>query len=61
MIKVYSKRKQNFMHPKPGKVSVFWCGENMRVYDAIKDSLVKNDLLITDEKIFYENKYLVFR
>jgi len=61
VVKVSPISKQIFKHPAPGKVSVFWCSENMNVHDAIKDSLIKNNYILLDEKAFYQSKYVVFR
>lgn len=61
IVKVNSKRKQNFMHPDSGKVSVLWnCGK-ISDYQAFKDSLVKNNFTLLDEKTFYQSSYVVFR
>lgn len=60
-IKVPLKSKQMFRHPAPGKVSVFWNCGNPSDYQALKDSLSKNNFTILDEKTFYQSDYVVFR
>ena len=61
VVKVYPKSKQIFMQPAPGKVSVFWSCGNLSDYQALKDSLVKNNFTLLDEKTFYQSNYVVFR
>ena len=61
IIKVPLKSKQIFMHPAPGKVSVFWSSGNLSDYEALSDSLSKNNFTLLDEKTFYQSNYVVFR
>jgi uncharacterized membrane protein len=61
IIKVPLKSKQMFKHPASGKVSVFWNCGNPADYQALRDSLSKNNFTILDEKTFYQSNYVVFR